>query len=107
MSETWEELNGISRYIQKKVKMFAERAIDIDELDGKIAEYVRELSKDGEPIFLVESGKVVGVIISPKDDTNLSILAESVENMLIAEGVKNGAKSYNSEENNYQSLVGD
>ena len=92
MSEAWKEFDGVRRYIQKKVKMFAERAINIDELDGKIAEYVRELSEDGEPIFLVKGGKVVGVIISPKDDTNLSILAESVENMLIAEEIKERAR---------------
>ena len=92
MSEAWKEFDGVRRYIQKKVRMFAKRTISIGELNGKIAEYMRDFAENDEPIFLTKNGRVIGVIVSPKDDTNLSILAESVENMLIAEEIKERAR---------------
>lgn len=93
MPEVWEEFDGVRRYIQKKVRMLAKRTISIDKLNGKIAEYMRDFAENSEPIFLTKNGKVIGIIMSPKDDTNLSILAESVENMLIAEEIKERARA--------------
>ncbi len=93
------DFDGIRNYIQKRVKELSERTVEISELSGKIAEFANNLKKDKDLIFLTDNGKIIGIIIPRDDDTNYSILAESVENMLIAKEVQKRAKNYDPEKN--------
>lgn len=99
MSDWNTNFDGMRNYIQKQVKKLSERTVDIGELSGKIAELVNSLKEDEEPIFLTSDGKIIGIIISPNADAGYSVLAESVENMLIAKEIQERAKSYDPEKN--------
>ncbi len=97
---SWDtKFDGVRNYIQRRVRKLSERTVDTGELSGRIAELVNSLKDDEDPIFLTSNGKIVGIIISPSDDAGYSILAESVENMLIAKEIQERAKNYDPERN--------
>lgn len=99
MSDWDTKFDGVRNYIQRRVRKLSERTVDASELSGRVAELVNSLKEDEDPIFLTNNGKIVGIIISPNDDAGYSVLAESVENMLIAKEIQERAKSYDPEKN--------
>jgi len=92
------DFDGIRNYIQKKVREMAKRTVDVSQLDDKTAEFIQSTLENDHYVFLTKGEKIIGVIMPPDDDVNLSILVQSVENVIRANKIREKAGEVSHEE---------
>ena len=76
-----------------------ERMIPITKLKKELTRRIREISNDGNPLFVLKNNKMEAVILSPSDYEYLMNLNDLIEYYEIDNAVKKRMKNYNRSNN--------
>lgn len=76
-----------------------DRMIPITKLQKELTQRIREISNDGNPLFILKNNEMEAVILSPSDYEYLMNLNELIEYSEIDDVIKKRMKSYNRSKN--------
>jgi PHD/YefM family antitoxin component YafN of YafNO toxin-antitoxin module len=76
-----------------------ERMIPITKLQKELTQRIREISNDGNPLYVLKNNEMEAVILSPSDYEYLMTLNDLIEYYEIDNVIKGRMKNYNRSKN--------